>query len=196
MIVALSKQIMKAVSTNIKVDPELYDYYQYGIEITISSFFNVGLILLFGMVINNIIAAIGFLACIIPVRQFCGGYHASTYFRCNAIFLLAFLTDYLVAKTFETIDIPINILEALVLIALIPIFLYAPVNNPHKPKDEARDKRCRIISVILSISLSVISLLLCYCSLFYGSLIVITQVTVSVMIILEIVLQRRGIHES
>lgn len=39
MIVTLSNCIIKSVSKNVDIDPEYYDYYKYGIEITISSIF-------------------------------------------------------------------------------------------------------------------------------------------------------------
>ena len=39
MIVTLSNCIIKSVSKNVYIDPEYYDYYKYGIEITISSIF-------------------------------------------------------------------------------------------------------------------------------------------------------------
>lgn len=34
MIVTLSNCIIKSVSKNVDIDPEYYDYYKYGIEIT------------------------------------------------------------------------------------------------------------------------------------------------------------------
>ena len=94
MIKKVSVRIMNLISCSIELNPEMSEVYQYGIEITISSILNVLLIILFGLIIRDIISAIIFLACIIPLRQLCGGYHASTYFKCNAIFVLSFLSVY------------------------------------------------------------------------------------------------------
>ena len=74
MIVTLSNCIIKSVSKNVDIDPEYYDYYKYGIEITISSIFNFALILFFGFIIGSFLSAVCFLLCVIPLRQFCGGY--------------------------------------------------------------------------------------------------------------------------
>ncbi len=196
MIVALSNCIIKSVSKNVDIDPEYYDYYKYGIEITISSIINILLILLFGLIIGSLLSAVCFLLCVIPLRQFCGGYHASTYFRCNSTFLLAFLVDYWVADIIVSINIPLNMLEAISLVSIIPVILYAPVPNTHKSKNQTRDKKCHIISVVLSVAISIFSLLFFEVSPFFSSLIIMSQATVSILIILEIILQRRGIHEA
>lgn len=196
MIVELSNCIIKSVSKSIDIDPEFYDYYKYGIEITISSIINISLILLFGLIIGSFLSAVCFLLCVIPLRQFCGGYHASTYFRCNSTFLLAFLIDYLIARMLALVNIPLNILETISLISVIPIILYAPVPNVHKSKNQVRDKKCHAISVILGVVISIISLLFFEANLFVSSLIITSQATVSILIILEIILQRRGIHET
>lgn len=196
MIAELSNCIIKSVSKSIDIDPEFYDYYKYGIEITISSIINISLILLFGLIIGRFLSAVCFLLCVIPLRQFCGGYHASTYFRCNSTFLLAFLIDYLIARMLALVNIPLNILETISLISVIPIILYAPVTNVHKSKNQVRDKKCHVISVILGVVISIISLLFFEANLFVSSLIITSQATVSILIILEIILQRRGIHET
>lgn len=196
MIAELSNCIIKSVSKSIDIDPEFYDYYKHGIEITISSIINISLILLFGLIIGRFLSAVCFLLCVIPLRQFCGGYHASTYFRCNSTFLLAFLIDYLIARMLALVNIPLNILETISLISVIPIILYAPVPNVHKSKNQIRDKKCHVISVILGVVISIISLLFFEANLFVSSLIITSQATVSILIILEIILQRRGIHET
>ena len=59
------------------------EYYQYGVEITISSFLNIFLILCLGTVLHKINHAIVFLAVFISLRHLTGGFHASTYFKCN-----------------------------------------------------------------------------------------------------------------
>lgn len=196
MIAELSNCIIKSVSKSIDIDPEFYDYYKHGIEITISSIINISLILLFGLIIGRFLSAVCFLLCVIPLRQFCGGYHASTYFRCNSTFLLAFLIDYLIARMLALVNIPLNILETISLISVIPIILYAPVPNVHKSKNQIRDKKCHVISVILGVVISIISFLFFEANLFVSSLIITSQATVSILIILEIILQRRGIHET
>lgn len=196
MITRLSRFILKQTSSIVKVDSDMYDVYLYGIEISISSVLNIVLIILMGIVVHDIIAAVCFLAYVIPLRQFCGGYHASTYFRCNAIFVLTFLADYLVTKVITYFGMGTELMEAILLLSLIPVIMYAPVRNPHKEMDKAKREHCRKLGIVLSVTLSVLSVVLVFVERFYGSLLIMTQTTVSVMIVLEIILQRRGIHEA
>lgn len=95
-----------------------------------------------------------------------------------------------------SVNISLNILEAISLISIIPVILYAPVPNSHKSKNQARDNKCHIVSVAISMVISVFSISFSEVSLFFSSLIIMSQATVSILIILEIILQRRGIHET
>ena len=67
------------------------EYYQYGIEITISSLLNIFLILVIGTVTRSFFESIIFLICVIIIRQFTGGFHADTYLKCNLIFCISFI---------------------------------------------------------------------------------------------------------
>lgn len=196
MIKKISVHIMNLISSSIELEPDMSEVYQYGIEITISSILNVLLIILFGLIIEDIISAIIFLAYIIPLRQLCGGYHASTYFKCNAVFVLSFLSVYLLARIIVGFDVKITILGAILLLSLMPVIFFAPVKNSHKDLNILQKKRCKIASIFLSSIVSLVSLLLCCFTKLYGSLLIMTQTLVSVMIVLEIFLKRRGIHED
>ena len=66
-------------------------YYNYGIEISVSSLLNVTLIIVIGIVSNHIVESIAFLSVFVPIRQFSGGYHASTYFKCIFLFCVFFV---------------------------------------------------------------------------------------------------------
>ncbi len=69
----------------ISSESDVQDFYRYGIEISISSFLNIFLVLLLGIIINHIAESIIFLLLFILIRSFTGGYHADTYFRCNLL---------------------------------------------------------------------------------------------------------------
>lgn len=116
----------------IKNTQEVKDYYQYGIEITVSSLLNVILILLIGLVSGNLIESIIFLLCFIPLRQFTGGYHAKSYFLCNLTFSVSFsiiLIVYNLTKEYVTSYFGILI----VLVSCIIFFSECPIENKNKP---------------------------------------------------------------
>ena len=85
MISKVSSNILNYLIRNevINDTEEERNYYQYGIEITISSALNFFLVFLIGAVTRNILESIVFMIFFVPIRQITGGYHAKTYFRCN-----------------------------------------------------------------------------------------------------------------
>ncbi len=107
MIKKLTNHILKylILSNVIENDAESRVYYQYGIEITISSLLNILLIIAIGIVSGNILESIIFLACFVPLRQFTGDFYAKTYFLCNLSFSISFvvlLTIYLFTSQYVT----------------------------------------------------------------------------------------------
>ena len=92
MIKKLSQYILQYLLRNnvIENTQDEKEYYQYGIEITISSVLNILLILGIGLVTRNILENVIFLLFFIPIRQFTGGFYANTYFKCNLSFCIVF----------------------------------------------------------------------------------------------------------
>ncbi|MBR6923918.1 MAG: accessory gene regulator B family protein [Oscillospiraceae bacterium] len=85
----------KEVIRNEKVVKE---YYKYGIEITISSIISLFLIFLIGAGTNCIFEGLVFLVFFIPIRQYTGGYHANTYFKCNLSMCIIFSSVMMIYK--------------------------------------------------------------------------------------------------
>lgn len=72
-------------------DEEKKEIYIYGIELLVSSLIGAVLILGISIGIGKIWSGVVFLSVFILVRQYTGGYHADTYVRCNAAFVLTYL---------------------------------------------------------------------------------------------------------
>lgn len=77
----ISSKILSFISKFIEISPEMKDVYQYGIEITISSIFNIVLVLLCSLALGNVLAGIIYLFIFIFLRSFTGGYHPCLYPR-------------------------------------------------------------------------------------------------------------------
>ena len=197
MIKIIANWILNLVYKNCDIPNDLREAYQYGIEITISSIFNILLILLTSLLFRDVLSGVIFLLCFISLRIYSGGYHATTYLRCSIVFLLTyilveishiFLSHYFLSN--------IRFSEVLLLIFFLPVLIYAPVQNKHKKLDEKKKRKNKILSVIIYIILAVIALLLHSCKSSYGMTMVMTLAAVSTMILIEIFMQRRGFHES
>lgn len=191
MIENIAEKIARFIFRNTASDSEVFDIYKYGIEITISSFFNIVLILLCSFIISDVLAGITFLIGFIFLRSFTGGYHAKTYFMCNGLFVLTFLIVYAISSLLNVMNLPFGLLESLVLLNCVPVILFAPVENRRKRLTEQKKKHFRIKAIIIYIILSIAALALCFFKSKYGTLVIITISAVSVMIVIEIIRKRR-----
>lgn len=196
MICQISEKILKFTSEHLDISPEMKDVYQYGIEITISSMLNVTLVLLCSLVLGNILAGLLYLFIFIFLRSFTGGYHATTYFRCNLTFVLTFIITFFAYNIISGCQLSIYICGTLALVSLIPIILFSPVPNKHKPLSDKQRKKSSVLSIIIALALSVIGLVLIALGVSFGTMIITTVAMISVLIIVEIFMKRGGYHES
>ena len=194
MIERIALKITNFIFKNTELDSELYEVYKYGIEITISSLLNIVLIIAASIAVSDVISGVVFLAVFIPLRSFVGGYHAKTYFMCNALFLLTYLMIYYINSTalgFIDVNLLSRLLTVLILLGIIPVIAFAPVENPNKPLSEKQAKISRMIGIAAYIPLSIAGLALYYGDIRYGSFAIITLTSVSVLILIEIIKTKR-----
>lgn len=194
MIQRIAVKVTEFIFKNDKLDSGLFEVYKYGVEITISTLLNVILIITASIAVSDLISGVVFLAVFISLRSFVGGYHAKTYFMCNALFLLTYLVVYYINSTASTLidgELLSRILTVLILLGIIPIISFAPVKNPNKPLSEKHIRVSRTIGIVIFILLSIMGLALYYGNIRYGSFTIITLTSVSVLILIEIIKTRR-----
>lgn len=196
MICRISSKILTFISKYITITPEMKDVYQYGIEITISSILNATLVLLCSLLLSDIFAGLTYLFIFVFLRSFTGGYHATTYFRCNLTIVITFLITFILYKIITYYEVPLFVCEAVALVNLIPIIIFSPVPNKHKSLTDAQKKRSYKLSLLIASVLSLIGLILFTLEITIGAMIIITVTMVSVLILVEIFMQRRGYHEG
>lgn len=197
MIKKLAQKIYDFMSRHIHIDAELEDVYRYGIEITISSVLNILLVMAASVLLGNPLSGLSYLVSLILLKSFCGGYHANSYFKCNSLMVMFYIISFLGAKLLAYWNLTdFRLMSILLMLAFLPIYAYAPVKNKHKPLSERKAKRCRVLSIIIYIFLSLLGLLLTSYGLLYGTIIIITLIEISAMIIVEILMQRRRNDEN
>lgn len=191
MISKLSKKILKFLIDNGVVADTADDreYYRYGIEITVSSILNIVLIMLLGVIYHSVIESLMFLFTFITLRKFTGGFHADTYFKCNASFCLVYT---LVIAAYRYIKFDYSSLICVVLLAfdLAVIAVFCPVENVNKPIPQERRPKLKILSAVLFIIYAVIGMILTTMKIKYGILIIYTLTSVSLLIILANIKER------
>lgn len=183
MINNLSEIILRyLIKASVIDDTEEYrEYYVYGIEITLSSILNIIIILAIGLVSRNLIESIVFLICFIPIRQFTGGFHAKTYFRCNLLFGICFTTLIIIYKlTYQYINIYWGI--TMVLFSSLIFFSECPVENVNKPIPNRKRIVHKVISVFLSVVYGIIGVK--HVSKGIGVILLYTLILISVLVII------------
>ena len=197
MIKNLAKVIYGYMSKYIMVDAELEDVYLYGIEITISSVLNILLVMFVSVLLKSPLSGICHLGCLLLLRSFCGGYHAKSYFKCNSLMVIFFVISYFGGKLLVYFNLTnIQLMSMFLMLAFLPIYAFAPVKNKYKPLSERKAKKCRVLSIIIYIILSLFGLYMTFFGFLYGLIIIITLIEISGSIFVEIYLQRRHDGEN
>lgn len=192
MISHISEQILKYLlrSNVINDSNDEKEYYRYGIEITVSSLLNVILIIFIGILFQSVIESIIFLIFFMLIRQFTGGFHADTYFKCNFSFCISFISVLIMYHfTEENVTVWISVLISVLCIAII--LIACPIENINKPIPKHKRKFHKCLAGILGTGYGITGTILIALSNKYGVLIVYTLVLVTLLIIAAIIKERR-----
>lgn len=116
------------------------------------------------------------------LRSITGGYHASSYLKCNVIFSLITILVIFLSKIVAEIHITATIIVLLFLPSVLIFIWLAPVENVNKPIKEKRQVHLKIISILVSTIFFVLSLFL-YINHhnFESAIIIITIFVVSIL---------------
>lgn len=178
----------------IKDDPDHIAFYKYGIEITISSILSCFFVIIIGIITGYFVDSVVFLITLLFVRSYTGGYHASTYARCNISMCLSFISIIFlkthIANAFSIIGYALLI----PLIVLIVSF-FCPVENRFKPISKEKRPKLRIASIVVSSLMCTLSMCLIVFSIKLGETIMFTMVIVSLLVIVGFIKERRNENE-
>lgn len=176
-------------------DPDLKEISKYGIEITLSTLFNYIMIFLIGIFFRTITSVIIFSIVFNSLRKYIGGYHCTTYFRCNVTFCIIFIMVLLLSKfTYKAIGISLMIM--FLLFSGYGIWYWGPVENHYKPVSAEQQKHCHAIAKIIYGVDSLLAIV-CYIWLPYYAMVAVYSI-LAVVILLPIgtVAERRPAMKS
>lgn len=158
--------------------------YKYGTEVAISSVLGVLLIISISAILGRVQDGILFLLCFIPTRVYTGGYHASTYLKCNATFISTFILILGISSILhKSPEIYISI--TLMLLSLITVIMLSPIKNKHKSLTSSEQKKYRKISINVSIIWIAISIILFAFDMNILSLVSLTLFSIAILMIVE-----------
>lgn len=155
MISFLSNFIALSLYKNNIIDKEKIEVCQYGFEIIVSTIIGFLLVLTSGIILREITEAILFYCLFVGVRFFTGGYHADTHFKCKLTLLICCLSVLVASKYLFT---SIILQASVLIIYLITVFLFSPIEHINAPLTEDEKKQNRKMSIIMAIILTILSL--------------------------------------
>ena len=124
------------------------EIYEYGLELLLTSIFEILAVLIISICIGKLLITALFLLSFCCLRTFAGGFHASTNFKCFLTLLVvyaAFLSiDFLTNQSvYKSISINFSIISEVI------VLLLAPVGSENKPLSVEEIKRYRFISIAI-----------------------------------------------
>lgn len=170
------------------------DIYIYGIELTLSSLLGTVIILMLGIFFGLIIESIIFLISLSLIRVFTGGYHASTYLRCNSVLIVSYVFVVFSYRYYLS-----HLTEYTYLIASIIFFLlffivaiFSPVKTERKDISGQDRRKFKILSLVIAFTYLLLFMLF-YSILGVKQVVVIlpTMVVVGISILVEIIFNER-----
>ena len=164
----------------ISSESDVQDFYRYGIEISISSFLNIFLVLLLGIIINHIAESIILLLLFILIRSFTGGYHADTYFRCNLLMCTTFILTALANSIFSN-KFSLLIIIVLICVTELIVSILGPIENKNKPIDDSKRIKLKIIGIVITLIINCTGLFLSRSYL--GTMIILTTFLIALLMI-------------
>ncbi|MDF2882005.1 MAG: accessory regulator [Clostridiaceae bacterium] len=182
MIKYLSDNITDFFYSNNILEEEDKEIYVYGLHLIISTVIGITLIFILGLILNRLIYSIVFLISFIPIRMYSGGYHASSYVKCNLILIVLYLTTMSVVVF--TPSVYVIGISAIMTIATVYIILkFAPVDNEKKRLTENKKKRNKKITLFILFTFYLIGVVMYKINIQIFYTIIVTMFLVSILII-------------
>jgi len=130
-------KICKIISNNFLkngiITLDTQEVFEFGLETIIGKVVTISLLLITGLLLNKPVESVMYYICFKYSRKQAGGYHASTYTKCNSLYLITFivcilLSNIIIISNFENLTfiiISISVLGSVILLS--------PINNHNNP---------------------------------------------------------------
>lgn len=124
------------------------EIYQYGFFVLFSNLIFLFLTIILGAIFDVFLSSIIFYLAFFSIRQFAGGYHASTETRCEVLSTLSILACIVVIKLAKIYDFQ-TVLLLITILSAVCIFAFCPLDTPEKPLSEKEFKYFRKVSWLI-----------------------------------------------
>lgn len=140
MLSAIVKKIIRYWADKEIINEDDSDIYEYGLELILSSVFNIVVVIVTSVLTNRLIESIVLLLVLIPLQSCGGGYHAKTHLRCFLIMYIGWWPAmWLIPQ--------VTLLSAIVIsgMSLVTIFLLAPISHENVPISQKQRLKMKVL---------------------------------------------------
>lgn len=156
MISNLSKKVVKKLIDSGNITSSERELYEYGIFILMSNTLYIVVTAILGLVFGLFYQSLLFFIVFMVIRQYAGGYHASTELRCEIFTTLCILASIIIMRLISG-NLSFVVVLGLTAFLSILIFVFAPIDTDEKTLDEVELKIfCKRTKLILIIIVAVI----------------------------------------
>lgn len=153
----LINSISNTLAANGTISKNNIDICSYGLELFITSVFEIVAILIISIIIGNFLETVVFLAGFLPIRIYSGGYHADTRIRCFLILVIVYIL-FSILIYYVIMNKYIILLQ--MICTLSAIFILSPLHHKNKNRNDQEWQIFRKISIVLSLLECIIIILL------------------------------------
>lgn len=153
------KKLSSFLIRNHDIDEDDEELYEYAAKVAFQGVTNIVITILIGIVFGMLPECLCFISVFFVLRKFTGGLHAEKYLHCLISSMVIIVVTLLAIRILERDSFQI-IFFCLTVISVILIFILSPIENENKPLSLNEKKVYKIISVIFSLSLLVITYIL------------------------------------
>lgn len=156
MISKIARVIVKNFIHSGHIEKNELELYEYGVFILLSNILFISITALLGLVFGLLPQSLIFFVVFTIIRQYAGGYHASTELRCEFLTTLGILAS-IVIMSLITSEFYFIVLVIITFILSVFIFIFAPIDTDEKVLDETELKVfCKRTKVVLIIVVTMI----------------------------------------
>ncbi len=158
------------------------EIYRFGIETALFKLIHYITLLLVGLFFGMVLQVIIFTMSFSIIREYAGGYHAKTRFRCYCISVFMITSVLLISKLCST-QIMFWISISTCIPSFIIIFFLAPVENINKPLDNLEIEHYKKLTRIILLVEEMISLFFLFVNIQLFTIVNISLIYVSILLL-------------
>lgn len=157
------------------------DLYAFGIRQFISTLVCIITNVFIGMLFNMVIESVIFCSSYMLLRQYAGGYHASTQKTCYLLSVLLMCIAMIIVKN---VQINMSVLVVALVVSLTIIFIKAPVESKSKPLTRKERKVYKKYACVISIAEGISTVIVFYLSFHSFAVSILTAIIMAATLLL------------